>query len=213
MLRVKTLLATAVLAMASFISAPLLAGDPVKLVPADALGLLVIDRLDTLDAKVGKAAAGLGLPLPGPLAALQVVPGLSDCLDTESSIAVAVLKGAEPGAEPVLVGYVPVKDFAAFAKSFQGEEAGDFVRLTFDDDSVLAAEKDGFAVMAPDDDQQTLAAALEAAGGFSERLEADLAWVEDRDVAAVMSDSGISVLVCQGRGRNRGGPANGSCSG
>lgn len=197
MLRVKMVLAAAVLVAASFVSAPLLAGDAVKLVPADALGLLVIDRLDTLDAKVGKAAAGLGLPLSGPLAALQAVPGLSDCLDKESSIAVAVLKGTEPGTDPVPVGYVPVKDFAAFVKLFKGEEAGDFVRLTFGDDSVLAAEKDGFALIVPDEEEQTLAAARKAAGGFAERLGSDLAWVDERDVAAVMSDAGISVLCAK----------------
>lgn len=195
MFRMRMCLAVAALAVASFLStSSLQAGDAIKMVPADALGLVVIDRLDALDAKVGKATEGLGLPLPGPLMALQFVPGLTDCLDKESPIVAAVLKGAEPGDDPVVVAYVPVKDFEAFTKLLGGEQEDDVVRLTVPAKPMLVAEKDGYALLVPEDEKQVLTRALESKGGLAKVLDDDLAWVEQRDVAAVMTDTGISVF-------------------
>lgn len=194
MLRQKMVLAAAALAVACFLSAPVRAGDAMKMVPADALGLVVVDGLEALDTKVGKALESLQLPLPGPLTALQAVPGLSDCLDQESPIVVAVLKGAEAGDDPALVAFVPVKDFEAFTELFGGEEAGDFIRLTVPANPLLVAEKDGFAIVVEEDSQQRLAGVLESPGGLAEKLGDDLAWIDQRDVAAVMTDAGISVF-------------------
>ncbi len=196
MLRLKTFLATAALTVASFVSAPVQAGDAIEMVPADALGIAVVDGLDALDAKVVKALEGLQLPLPGPLTALKFVPGLTDCLDKESSIVAAVLKGAESGDQPVVVAYVPVKDFEAFTKLLGGEEEDGVVRLTVPAEPMLAAERDGFALLVPEDEKQTLTTALESQGGLAKMLGDDMAWVEEREVAAVMTDAGISV-ICQ----------------
>lgn len=195
MLRGKMCLAAAALVIGSLFAGPLWAGDALKMVPADALGLVIIDDLETLDAKAGKAIEGRKLPIAGPLAALQAVPGLSDCLDKKSPIVAALLKGAdEPGRDPVPVVYVPVTDFEAFTKLFGGETEGDMVRLTVPAKPMLAAKKDGFAVLVPEDNEQVLKAVLESSGGMAERLGDDLAWLEKRDVAAVITDGGISVF-------------------
>ncbi len=194
MLRQKMCLAAAALAVASFLSTPAQAGDAIKMVPADALGVVVVDGLDALDAKVGKALESLQLPLPGPLTALQAVPGLSDCLDQESPIVVALLKSPEAGDDPALVAFVPVEDFDAFTELFGGEEAGDFIRLTVPAKPLLAAEKDSFAIVVEEDCQQALANVLESPGGLAEKLGDDLAWIDERDVAAVMTEAGVSAF-------------------
>ena len=194
MLRGKMCLVVAALVVASIFAGPLWAGDAVKMVPADALGLVIVDDLETLDAKAGKAIESLKLPIAGPLAALQAVPGLSDCLDKRAPIVVALLKGSEPDDDPVPVAYVPVTDFEAFTKLFGGEAEGDMVRLTVPAKPILAAKKDGFAVLVPEGKEQVLKAVLESTGGMAERLGDDLAWLEKRDVAAVMTDGGISVF-------------------
>jgi hypothetical protein len=192
MLRAKMCLVAAALVAVSHFTAPLRAGDALRTVPADALGLIVVDDLEALDAKVGKALASLQLPFAGPLAALQAVPGLSDCLDKKSPIVVALLKGSEPGENPVPVAYVPVADFEAFTELLGGEAEGNLVRLTVPGKPMLAAEKDGFAVVVPEGKREVLVKVLDSAGGLAERLGGDLAWLEKRDVAAVMTDRGIS---------------------
>ena len=197
MLRPKACLAVAVLAVASLLSVPVQAGDAIKMVPADALALVVVDGLKVLDAKVGKALESLQLPLPGLLTSMEAVPGLPDCLDQESQIVVAVFRGVEAGDDPVPVAFVPVEDFDAFTKLLGGEEDGDFVRLTVATPPRLAVEKDGFAVVAREDNKQILTRVLKSSGGIAEKLGDDLAWIDERDIAAVMTDGGISVLCAK----------------
>ncbi|MHB8897845.1 MAG: hypothetical protein ACYC6Y_03760 [Thermoguttaceae bacterium] len=199
MLRAKMGLVAAALVVAGLVAVPVRAGDALKLVPADALGVVVVDNLEALDRKVGKAGQSLKLPMPGPLAALRAVPGLSDCLDQKSPIVVALLQPTEAGGNPLPVAFVPVTDFAAFTKLFGGEAEGDAVHLTLTVASkrMLAAEKDGFAVLVPEGQGQALKTLLESAGGLAGRLGDDMAWLEQRDVVAVMTEGGISVFCAK----------------
>jgi hypothetical protein len=193
MLRPLARLAMAV-AVAWVIALPAQASDPIKMVPADALGLVVFDDLNTLDAKLAKAGESLQLPLPGPLTGLKAVPGLTECLDTDLPIVVTVLKGTEPAGVPALVGLLPVDDFDAFTKVFNGDAEGDIAQLTFPQQTVLAAEKDGYAVLVEEKDEAILKRVLESPGGMAEKLGDDLAWIGGRDVAALMTDAGVSVF-------------------
>ena len=194
MLRSKAYLAAAVLAGASLFSSAAEAIDAIGMVPPDALALVVVDELKALDVKVAKSLESLQLPLAGLLTAMEALPGLPDCLDQESRIVVAVFKGAKAGDEPAPVAFVPVKDFDAFTELFGGEEEGDFVRLTVTNPPRIAVEKDGFAVVTREDNKLVLQRVLGASGGIREKLDDDMGWLDQRDVAAILTDRGMSLL-------------------
>jgi len=214
MLRKTIWTAVAALALAGVVSQPAVAGDTLKLAPADALGAVVIDDLAAIDAKLEAAAEKIQLPLVGPLTAMKSIAGLDECIDTESKIVAVLLEGEDVRAQPAPVILVPVKDFDAFVEILEGEADEEGVyRLGIIPKPTLAAKKDGCAVIVPEQNADLLEVVLQSSGGLDETLGDDAAWVSDRDVAVVATKKGISLfcdkvveginmvqLMVQGRG-------------
>ena len=102
-----------------------------KLVPEDALGFVGCQSASDVDKNVGKLAAALQLPMPGPVAMLKMRAGIQAGLDDNGSAVLAFLPreaaadstGGDAETHADAFAFVPVTDYAKFIGQFQPEDA------------------------------------------------------------------------------------------
>ena len=85
-----------------------------KLVPEDALAVVVFNRLDKVDEQIGKLAKETQFPAPTLLPLLKMVTGIQAGLDDKGSAALALMPGDKDDAAPIGVLFIPVTDYKKF---------------------------------------------------------------------------------------------------
>ena len=166
------------------------AAEALKQIPADALGFAVVPRLDSTTGKLGSLGKMLGLPLPPALTGQKRLAGLSE---TDRSVAVALVGGPDNG-KPVPVAIVPIKDFAEFTKALGAEAKSGAAEIQLPLGPIAARERRGFAFLVPADNQAVLETAFGKPASVLDRVGEDRDWIEDRDIALVITDTGLSML-------------------
>ncbi len=167
------------------------AAETLKQIPADALGFVVVPRLDSTTGKLGPLGKMLGIPLPPALTGQKRLAGLSE---TNSSVAVALVGGPEENGKPVPVAIVPVKDFTEFTKALGAEAKEGAAEIQFPLGTIVARERRGFAFLVPADSKEVLETAFGKPASVLDRLGEDRGWIERRDIALVITDKGLAML-------------------
>ena len=168
------------------------AAGALKLVPEDALGFVVVNRLSDVDKNVGKLAAALQLPMPGPVEMLKTRAGVKEGLDDNGAAVVAFLPreaaagstGETPDKPHEAFVLIPVTDYAKFIGQFQPEDAtAEITTVTIGKEKSVVGHKDAYAVFAEANRKDRLAQFL-ASTKSVESIVAPLApWVGKHDAS------------------------------
>ncbi len=134
------------------------AGDPLEIIPANAHGFVVINRLGQTDAKLAAIGAQLQLPTPSVLALLDTKGDLQEGIDKTAAAAFALIPGADDAPLSAVL-YVPVTDYGRFVQQLDVNDANETVasgRLF--ERPVIVGQRNGYAlIMGRPGDREILA--------------------------------------------------------
>ena len=111
-----------VLAVCCWAPAIVRAKDVFELMPGDALGYVVINRLAGTDGKIQAWGQRMKLPIPSLVSMVKMQSGITQGVDEAGSIGLAFLPTAEG---PSAVLYVPVDDYDAFVEQLDPVDTDD----------------------------------------------------------------------------------------
>lgn len=167
------------------------ADDVLKLVPDNALGVVVVNRVGATNEKLKALALRLNVPPFDVLSTAKLTLGLQDSLDEKGSVALAAVPST-PNGVPVMVSFVPTGDYAALLKQLKAEAGADGIaKLSVGDKRFVAAQKGGYAVVAEEANQPTLQAVIDTTKSIADASPALAAWRVENDVYAVATPAGI----------------------
>jgi len=174
-----------------FTAALAAADDVLKLVPDNALGVVVINRVGETNDKIRALALRLKVPPFDVLGTAKLTLGVQKGLDDKGSVALAAIPST-PNGVPVMVAFVAASDPVALAEQLNAEIGDDGVaKLSLADRPVVAAAKDGYAVITEEANKPTLLAVIAGAKSIAEAVPALTDWRSDNDVYAVTTPAGV----------------------
>lgn len=178
-------------ALVVFTAALAAADDVLKLVPDNALGVVVINRVGETNDKIRALALRLKVPPFDVLGTAKLTLGVQKGLDDKGSVALAAIPST-PNGVPVMVAFVAASDPAALAEQLNAEIGDDGVaKLSLADRPVVAAAKDGYAVITEEANKPTLLAVIAGAKSIADAAPALTDWRSDIDVYAVTTPAGV----------------------
>ena len=163
-----------------------------KVVPDNALAVVVIKNLSELDAKSAQIGQALQLPAPPMLATAKAMLNIKDGLDEKGTFVMALVPDEHMPA-PML--FVPVTDYEKFVAQLSPEKAGDFTKIQTGPKKSLVAKKGNYAVITEGSSDDALKAVIGAKGNISSELAPASGWIADQDIAAVATTAGIKMAV------------------
>ncbi len=167
-----------------------------KLVPEDALGLVVVNGLAKADAAIGQVAEKVGAQAPSLLAILKLSAGVTEGLNEQGSGALVFLAGEDETAEPISVLLAPVSDYPAVLRQLQGKENDEGIaEVTFMDSRFLMGQAAGYAVLVEPGHGDVLKGILKAEPKLPESLKPLSGWLDENQFAAVLMPAGLK-LYC-----------------
>lgn len=164
-----------------------------EVIPDNALGFAVINRLGKTDAKIAKFVELVDIPMTStPLETAKMFGGIKEGLDTEGSAALVALPADEPGDRPLLMFVIPVSDYQAFIANFNPEKVTDTIsRVRVVNKTVLMANKDGYALVVKANSQDLLESVLACKKSIAEKMPPWQTWVRKSDAIVVISHQGV----------------------
>ncbi len=180
---------------------PLLAQDAketLHAIPSDALGFVYTGRVEQGNEKLQALAKQLKTPLPGsPLDLAKNALGVSKGLNVKGSAAV-VFFAAEKTEKPVPVLMIPVSNYKEFLAQFEGKEAAGIREITMAGKKMVIAKKGKHAIITEAAHRDTLKNFLAAKENLAVWSEPIQAWLNDNDLAVVVTTPGIKHLAAHG---------------
>lgn len=168
-----------------------------SVVPDEALGLVVINRLSETDTKLQELTQAIPLPVPGMLAMLKMRLGTDQGLDASGSVALAVLADPAGGPIPLPVLFVPVTDYEKFMEATGTDGAEDGITpMQLAGAETLVGEKGGYAVITKKGHRQLLRTLLESPSRTPQAMAPWEKWLAESDAAMVVTRPGVQAL-CQ----------------
>jgi hypothetical protein len=149
-----------------------------KVVPEDALAVVVVSRLDRADERLGKLAAEMQLPIPSVLPLLKSMSGVHEGLDERNSAVLAILPGAAGGGVPAMVKFIPVTDYGKFISQLHATEAaGEIAEITLAGQPAVVGHKGDFAVVASKADRDAVKSVLASVRGIAPVVGSLSGWI------------------------------------
>lgn len=165
-------------------------------IPGQALGFVVVNRLDETDAAIVEFAEECELPAISPLGLLLLQSGVSEGIDRQGAAAMVFLPGEDTDPEPIVLVYVPVTDFGQFVEQLDAENPkGKMVKIQFFGSDSLAAQRDGYAVIAERKHRAVLKSVLKSENRLADDLADWETWIDEHAAAAVITRPGIRLLA------------------
>jgi hypothetical protein len=162
-----------------------------KVVPDNALGAVVINRVAETNDKIRDLAGRLQLPPADLLGTVKLITGLREGVDDKGSLGAAAVPTG-PDGPPVGILFVPTTDYQALIKQGQPEDAGEGVtKITLGEKKLLAASKGGYAVLADESDKVALDAVRASTKSIADGFGALDDWRSDTDAYALATPAGI----------------------
>jgi hypothetical protein len=164
-------------------------------IPAESLGFVVIRDLASTNEKLQTLIRMFGAPLPAPLDLFKMQTGFGEGFNEAGDLAVALLPPQDEFGAPGPLALVPVTDYGAFVKPFNGDASGEICPVTVSDEEVLVAQAGDYALfMNPEyrDQMQRIVAAQPAA---IDSVAALGDWFGANDGAIVLLPAGAQMLV------------------
>ncbi len=167
------------------------AEDILTVVPDNALGVVVINRIAQTNDKVRGLALRLKVPPFDVLSTAKLTLGVQRGVDEKGSVAVAAVPSASDGA-PVLVAFVAMNDPEALAEQTRAEvDADGTATVTLAGRKVVGAAKGNFAVLVEAANKTTLEAVLAATKSIAEASPGLTAWRAENEIYAVATPAGV----------------------
>jgi hypothetical protein len=177
-------------------SAPVSAAEDVlTLVPEDALGFAVINRLSDVSEKLAKVTQNLKLPLPDLLTMWKMKLGVTEGLNEQGNLLLAVLPSLENQLEPQPMIALPVMDYGQFSAAFDLDAAADIQQIEIAGQTILVAEKGSYAVMMNTENRVALKRLLEGEKKRPVELEPLAQWIGQNDGTVVLFEAGLKMVV------------------
>lgn len=183
------------LALLTFAPACARGAEILNEVPADSLGFVLVHNLSAVDAKVGQLATLLQRNLPRPLAFLKNVTGISDGLNADGDLMIALFPSPE-GDEGRLrfCVWLPVADYDRFLNSIGATSIDGIAVASIAGEDLLIARRGEWALVM-DPDQRGHIAELAAATAATSPVAAWRKWINSNDVTFVAFAPGVQELL------------------
>jgi hypothetical protein len=183
------------LAVALLSGLHLRAADVTSHIPSDALGFAVVRDIASTNAKLQKLIRLFEAPLPAPLDLLKLQTGFGEGFNESGDLAVALLPPRDEFAAPGPLALVPVTDYAAFVKTFNGDASGEICPVTVSDEDVLVAKVGDFALFMNPEYREAMQRIVAHEPAPLEPVSALEDWLAGRDGAIVLLPAGAKMLV------------------
>jgi hypothetical protein len=176
--------------------------DALKVVPKDALGFAIVNKLSEASDRIVEVTERLQVPLPegAPLPALKKKLGIEKGLNDNGAALLVLLPGKTIKAEPIALAYVPVGDYQELLKELKAKgtdtEITEFTPPK--GEALVVTKKDAFAVVCKAKDKAALEKAL-ASGGGAASVAALHKWLTGNQVSGVLTHKGVKVLAVLAR--------------
>ena len=174
--------------------------DPLSVIPEDALGLAVLNRLADTNARVQKLTQKMQLPVPDLLPMAQMFTGIQQGLDTKGGLAAAVFADDHEDAlwGMSLAVFVPVTDYKVFLEQLQPEDvAAQITEVTVLGGKYLAAKKGDFAVLTSTSQKHLLEHVLASSKNAAAGLAPLHPWLGEQQAAVVVTPAGKKLLFAK----------------
>lgn len=176
--------------------------DVLQVIPDDAIGFGLINRVGQTNEKFTAVAKRLKLPLPGnPLEMVKGALGVEKGLAENGSVAIAAFEGSGENDEPRALIFVPVTEYKTFIDQLQpGETKDGITALTLrDGKSMLAGKRGSFAVLTLPADRALLERGLKSDKSLATWGEPLKTWLSENDAAGVLTPRGIKLVTTKAR--------------
>jgi hypothetical protein len=170
--------------------------DALKVVPKDAMGFVVVNKLSEANAKIIEVAELVDQPLPfdSPLKALKQHLGISKGLNDDGAAILVVFLPHRDRDEPPTLAYVPVADYAALARELKAKNSGgEISEFSHEGKTFVLASRSPFAIVAEAKHRKLLEKAL-LGGGVGTDLRALHQWLERNQVSGVLTAHGLRAI-------------------
>ncbi len=174
--------------------------DPLSVIPEDALGLAVLNRLGDTNARVQKLTQKMQIPVPDLLPMAQMFTGIQQGLDTKGGLAAAVFADEHEDAfwGMSLAVFVPVTDYKVFLEQLQPEDAAaQITEVTVLGGKYLAAKKGGFAVFTSISQKHVLEHVLASSKNATAGLAPLHPWLGEQQAAVIVTPAGKKLLFAK----------------
>jgi hypothetical protein len=163
-----------------------------KLVPDDALAVLIVNHLNQADEQATKLTGEMQIPVPGLLSLLKMHAGIHEGVDDRGSAVLAFIPGEAEGSAPIAVSFVSVTDYQKFVGQFNPADAtAEIIEADIGPQSSVVAHKGDFAVIADKKDRDTLKKILGSSKSIVPVLGALGNWVGGQTMSFVATPSGV----------------------
>ncbi len=175
--------------------APANASNALRYMPEDALGFVLVNNLESLDAKVSRFTLIFDLPVPAPLTFIKFATGLDEGIRKKGDLLVALLPASEPTSEPQPMVLLPIEDYAKFAASIHGDASGEICRASIAGEDVLVAKFGEYALLMNVEHRETLQFLLSLQQAPVADLKPLDPWIEKNDVVVALLPEGLDALL------------------
>ena len=170
-----------------------------KLVPQQALGLVLVNRPAAADAKLQQLGQQMKLPIPSLLAKLQGPNGIREGLDKNRPIALLALPPTNEKGPLTPLALIPVTNYAKFLEQFksEGTESG-VTKIEFLDAPAVVRSVGSYAAITEFACREVLEKDVKLADEVPAALAPWRTWLAEKDAAVVVLASGNPLDLGQG---------------
>ncbi len=171
--------------------------EALQIIPEDALGFVLVNRIEQTNDKIAGLTKRLGTPLPGGtlLALIKTKLGVQKGLNEKGSAAIALFPPSDEDPEIAVI-FLPVTDYKEFLEPFRPKDAsGAITEITVAEITMLAAKKGAFALVGQRHQRSVLEKALKAKKNVAAWAAPLTAWLNHNDVAGVMTPKGLKTVT------------------
>lgn len=177
-------------------SAAKAAEDVLKVIPDEALGFVVVNRLAEIDAKLQALGKQTQLPARSPMEVLRRLANVKEGLSDRGSAAIVAVPSDSGGRKPAFLLYLPVTDFGKFVASMTPDDpSARIVKVDAFGDRHLVASLGGYAVFTEVENRPALERVLDSGQSVHDRVAFLMPWLSENDATAVVTSHGVK-LIC-----------------
>ena len=194
--RLNLLIAVAALGLAVLFGTPAVAADNIfDIVPNDAAGVVIVNRVGETDAKIAKLCDQLQYPVPEQFTRVFSLKDSAAGVDASGSAALIAMPGEGAFGMDIAVLVVPISDFKQFLTQFTTDNPEDtIIKAKWNNDQMdcLVAHKGNFALIAPPESEDALNTVLNSTQSLAEAVKPWDKWLNQPDVMAIATHAGLS---------------------
>ena len=199
--RSNLIIAAAVLGLAMLFASPAVAADNIfDVVPDDAAGVIVVNRLGQTDAKIAKLFDQLQMPVPEQFTQVFSLKDSAAGVDAAGSAALIAMPGEGQFGMDICRACDPHFGLQTVPDAVYHRQSDDAIvkaKWTKDQMDCLIAHKGGFALLAPPEAEDTLKSVLSSTQSLSKEVQPWSKWLDQADVQGIVTHAGLSRISDQ----------------